>query len=342
VSEIIHALLAHPEPAVRWRLRTEVLEEPADSAPLRRLRAEIPGSPVVRQLLAGRAADGRLTGPSVYGKWQGAHWVLAALADLGYPPGDESLYPMRDQVLDTWLNPNFFHEFAVEKKDASYRGRGVPVMQGRYRRCGSQQGNALRFLTVLGLCPPGEPAGDRLAALVERLLYWQWPDGGWNCDRRPEAAMSSVAETLLPMRGLAAYAAATGDKDARAGAERAAEVLLERQVAYRRTTGELIKAEVGQLHWPLYWHYDVLGGLKGLAEVGALADPRCARALDLLAAKRLPDGGWPAEKRYYRTSPELALGNDNVDWGGTAKRRSNPWVTLDGLLVLKTAVTAPR
>jgi hypothetical protein len=335
VDAIVDVLLADPEPAVRWRARTEVLGEAADSASVRRLRAEIRNSPLVARLLAGRDADGRLSVRPVYGKWQGAHWALAALADIGYPPGDGSLRPMRDQILDTWLHPDYFREFEADRKSAAYRGHGVAVMRGRHRRCASQQGNALRYLTVLGLCTG--PAAGRLAALVERLLHWQWPDGGWNCDKRPEASMSSVAETLLPMRGLAAYAAATGDEAAGAAARRAAEVLLERHVVYRRSTGELIKAELAQLHWPLYWHYDVLGGLKGLAEVGVLADPRCARALELLAAKRLPDGGWPAERRYYRTSTEPALGNDNVDWGGTGKRRANPWVTLDALAVTRSA-----
>jgi hypothetical protein len=35
----------------------------------------------------------------VYAKWQGAHWVLSALVDLGYPAGDVALAPMRDRVV---------------------------------------------------------------------------------------------------------------------------------------------------------------------------------------------------------------------------------------------------
>src|SRR2546428_8465851 len=30
------------------------------------------------------------------------------------------------------------------------------------------------------------------------------------------------------------------------------------------------------LHYPLCWHYDVLGGLKGKARIGTIRDPRCA------------------------------------------------------------------
>jgi hypothetical protein len=106
--------------------------------------------------------------------WQGAHWALAALADLGYPPGDTALYPLREQVFGTWLDESYHLEFEATTKSSAYRRRGVPVMRGRYRRCASQQGNALRFLIALGL------ADSRCDALVERLLHWQWPDGGWN------------------------------------------------------------------------------------------------------------------------------------------------------------------
>ncbi len=93
-----------------------------------------------------------------------------------------------------------------------------------------------------------------------------------------------------------------------------------------------------KLHYPLYWHYDVLFGLKVMAETGHLADPRCASALDMLESKQLRGGsGWPAESRYYTVSRTLKLNADYVDWGGTSKSKMNPWVTTDALRVLKLA-----
>ena len=120
---------------------------------------------------------------------------MAALADLGYPPGDRTLMPIRDQLLDAWLAPEFYEEFECPSKAGDTRRHtGVPVMRGRYRRCASQQGNALYAIVTLGL------ADERTEALVERLLHWQWPDGGWNCDKDPNADTSSFMETLTPMR----------------------------------------------------------------------------------------------------------------------------------------------
>jgi hypothetical protein len=331
-SQIIDRLLKSDEPSVRWKVRADVLREPSDSAAMRQLREEVRRSPRVGALLKDRGPDGRsLVSKGVYAKWQGAHWVLAALADIGYPPGDEALRPMAGQLQDAWLTDDFYQEFEATSKASVYNRRGVPVMEGRYRRCASQQGNALRSLCALGL------TDDRTPKLVERLLYWQWPDGGWNCDKNATADTSAFAETLLPMRGLTAYANAHSSTEAHQAARRASEVLLSRRLLYRRTNGELIHKEFTRLHYPLYWHYDVLGGLRGLAELGALADDRCADALDLLESKRLSDGGWPAESRYYKTSDEISLGNDYVDWGGTSSRRLNEWTTVDALYVLREA-----
>jgi hypothetical protein len=205
-------------------------------------------------------------------------------------------------------------------------------MQGRYRRCASQQGNALYSVIRLGI------ADERAASLVERLLHWQWPDGGWNCDRDPSADTSSFMETMLPMLGLAAYGRAHKNAAATKAADKAAEVFLTRRLFKRASDGKVIHADFVALHYPLYWHYDCLGGLKAMTQIGRIRDPRCVDALELLEAKRLSDGGWPAEKRFYKVRPRTFETNaDYVDWGGTSAKRMNEWVTVDALAVLTAA-----
>jgi hypothetical protein len=309
---IVDELLRSPEPSVRWKVRTRVLGEADGSPAIRRLRGEIRRSPRVSALLARRDAAGRITTPrSVYAKWQGAHWVLATLAELGYPPGDRALRPLVEQVCDAWLTPPYFHD---------------RVVAGRHRRCGSIQGYALFAASRLELAPD---RADRLASLLTR---WQWPEGGWNCDASPTAASPSFMETLIPMRALVAYGHEPSAVD------RAAEVFLCRRVFRRRATGEVIRRDFVRLHYPLYWHYDYLAGLVGLAEAGRLADPRCADALDLLESERLPDGGWPAQSRYYRrVGRSVESSGSYVDWDGVSAKRANPWVTADALWVLTAA-----
>lgn len=322
-ERVVEQLLTSNEPSVVWKVRTGVLGERSDE--LADLRELIRGSDRARTLLA------HVPPGNVYSKWHGAHWVLAALADLGYPPSAPELVTIKNRVQDHWLAKAFFTEFEAKSKQAAYGKDGVPILEGRYRRCGSQQGNALRAIVRLDL------VDDITEKLVERLLHWQWPDGGWNCDRNPRADTSSFMETLLPMRGLAAYAALTGNSDAYAAARRAAEVFLERRMVFGRNDGLPIRDDFIRLHYPWYWHYDLLGGLVGMGELDLLDDERCGQALDLLEGKRLADGGWPAEARFYSVSLEPKSNSDSVDWGGITRKRMNPWVTVDALSVLKQA-----
>jgi hypothetical protein len=299
-------------------LRRDVLNEPASS--LGDLREQVRKSPRARALI-----EGVFPG-NVYAKWHGAHWVLADLADLDYPAQADELSGLRDRVADQWLSPGYYLEY--EARSMSDRRDGVPLIQGRYRRCGSQQGNALRAIVRLGL------ADERAGQLAERLLHWQWPDGGWNCDRNPSADTSSFMETLTPMRGLAAYATWAQDEKAAAAARAAAEVFLSRGLFRRRLDGSPMDPTFLKLHRPLYWHYDILGGLVAMAELNLLGDQRCEAALDLLESKRLGDGGWPSEAKFYSTSEKAPSNNSAVDWGGTSSKRMNPWVTVQALTVL--------
>ena len=310
-------------------MRAGVLGDDVQSRPMRALREEIRSSPRVRALLSRRDGKGRITARrGVYDKWQGAHWILARLADLGYPEGDSRLFPVRDQVLDCWLAPEFYEEFEASGPQDAYRKSGVPVMQGRHRRCASQQGYALYYLITLGL------ANERVHDLAERLLHWQWPDGGWNCDKNPDAAKSTFIHTIHCMRALALYGKRFRKPAATAAAKRASEIFLSRRLFKRRSDGAVMKAEFTKLHYPLYWHYDILFALRIMAEAGHLDDPRCRPALDLLEQKQLADGGWPAESRYYFVSNVIKMHADYVDWGGVSRKKMNPWVTADALSVL--------
>ncbi len=265
-----------------------------------------------RELLSERESEGRIPWHP-YDKWRGAHWVLSQLADIGYPAGDESLVPLREQVL-AWL-----------------LRRSPQTVNGRVRVCCSIEGNAGWYLLKLGL------ADERVDQVVERMLAWQWPDGGWNCDVRATGDTSSFMETLLPLRALALYAERRGATTVRSAVRRAAEVFLSRRLFRRRSDGSAIRPAFVQLHYPCYWHYDILFGLRVMAEAGFLRDERCSEALDLLESKRLPDGGWPIEAKYYQAGPRAKSAKSLVDWGGTSKRASNPWVTAHALAVLRAA-----
>ena len=330
LNQVYRTLTHSKEPSIRWKARVLIAGEDRASRGIQALGREIRRSPRVRALLVRRDSRGLLRGvANPYSKWQGAHWVLASLADLGYPARDRSLHAMRDEVLDWWLAPPYRREFDAATAAQSYGGNGVPRIRGRYRRCASQQGNALYSLERLGL------ADKRSEDLAERLLHWQWPDGGWNCDRNPSADSSSFWETRHAMLGLALYAERTKNSVARDAAVRAAEVFLSRELFLGRRSHRVINNEFVSLHYPLYYYYDIVAGLKAMAEIGLIRDPRCEKALDLLERKQLPGGGWGAEQRFYRVASRIKTRADYVDWGGTSKTKPNGWVTADALYVLK-------
>ncbi len=312
----IDVLLRSPEPSVRLKALILATGGKQDPAAVRQAQREVKNSERVRLLLSERQADGRIP-YHPYAKWYGAHWVLASLADIGYPPGDKSLVPLREQVYDWLLGP-------------SHR-KSIRTIAGRVRRCASQEGNALYAVLTLGL------ADGRAEELAHRLREWRWPDGGWNCDKRPAAVNSSFMESLIPLRALSLHARLTGNLHSKRAAARAADVFLKRRLFKRQSDGRTIDYNFVKLHYPCYWHYDVLFGLKVMAESGWVRDGRCREALALLKSKRLPDGGFPAEAKYYRLSSDNRAGRSLVDWGGTSKKRMNEFVTADALFVLKKA-----
>ena len=311
---IVSSLLNSHEPGVRYKVSLNVLRKAPESTEIRNLQKEVKSSPLVKSLLSERDSEGKIPFHP-YAKWYGAHWVLANLADIGYPPGDESLSPLREQVY-AWLFGK-----KHEKK--------IKAIEGRVRRCASQESNALYYLLSLDL------ADARTDELAERLAKWQWPDGGWNCDKNPKAINSSFMESLIPLRALALHARLTGSRRSLETAERAADIFLKRRLYKRKRDGTVISDDFTKLHYPCYWHYDILFGLKVMAEAGFLDDERCHDALDLLETKKLEEGGFPAEKKYYRVTEKSSAGRSLVDWGGTSKKRMNEFVTVDALFVLK-------
>jgi len=310
MSQLIDQL--NSEPALACKLTVNVLGQAPNSGEAQKAAEITRQSPLVTQLLAGSDMTGH-----AYRKWIGSHWTLSLLADLGCPPGDESLRPLMDETFDCWLGKA--HEKYIRQ------------IAGRTRRCASQEGNAVWSSLRLGL-PDG-----RTDELVSRLLRWQWPDGGWNCDKRPEADTSSFMETLIPLRALALFAQVSGDPKVRTAAERAAEIFLQRHMFKRQRDGSVMDEHFIRLHYPVYWHYDILSGLIGMAEAGTLGDPRCKDALDLLESKRLPDGGFPAEESFSHPSRPQLSGYSPVRWGGTGNKKMNPFVTADALYVLRMA-----
>lgn len=244
-----------------------------------------------------------------YAKWRGAFWRLLSLVDLGIEPGHAGALEAAEQTLG-WV--------ASPRRLAAIHKRRI---NGRIRRCASQDGLALRACLHVGL--RGDP---RLDTLAVSLVETQWRDGGWNCDVRPQVTHSSFNETWGPILGLAAYGA---DEAVAHGAG----FLLRHRVVFSHRTGEPAHPVLMKLHFPTYWHYDVLAGLRTLAASVGLDDPRSRDALALVESKRRPDGTWRTEGKWWKRPGSKGTNVEAVDWGDA----SNAILTEQANGVLQTA-----
>jgi hypothetical protein len=229
-----------------------------------------------------------------YGKWRGAFWRLAALVDLGATADEPGVLDAAEQALAWLSNPSRLKRI--------HRRR----LEGRVRRCASQDGLGLYLCLRLDL-----RGDERLDTLAESLRCTQWPDGGWNCDLRPEASHSSFNETWGPILGLTEYGFAEE-------AARGADFLLRHRVVFSERTGRPAHPRIIELHYPPYWHYDLLVGLRTLLRAGALGDPRTADAVDVLESKRRSDGTWRVEGRWWKRPGSKGSNVEAVDWSETA------------------------
>ena len=210
----IQFLLNSSDPSIRYFTLTDLLDATSHSREATAALKQILDGPRVKALLAGQHIGKQKSqdsfglhqggfGVHPYKKWDGAHWRLVSLVELGIPPHEPRAVAAADQVLQ-WLTGE------------AHRSK-IKAIDGRVRRCGSQEGNALAVCSRLGLADD-----PRVQYLAESLIKWQWPDGGWNCDKRPSANHSSFYESLAPMWGLIEYHRATGDEAAPQAARRTA------------------------------------------------------------------------------------------------------------------------
>ena len=301
-------LLASDELAIRGMARRDLLNE-ANPADLHR----VTDGPKVRALLSGQRPDGGF-GVHPYRKWTGAHWRLVSLVELEVPAGEPRTMAALDTVLDWLAAP------ATADRGAARIGmilsrrldggqcarRGLPAWQRRVMaarhswpsHCPRGSGR-----TVAGTATPGRAAGGR-----------------------PSTRATSRCGALRVRDG-------NRGRAARRAADRTAELFLSHRIFRRRGTGEPIHPSWTVLHYPPYWHYDVLQALHLLARMDRVRDERAADALDLLEKRRLPDGRWRAGA-YWWQPPGSPRAPEAVDWG---RGDPNEMLTLNALRVLRAA-----
>jgi hypothetical protein len=263
------------DPAIRWQVMRDLLDEPTETWERERRRSVKSGW--VAELLARQGPDGEWPA----GRWTASTWTLLLLVALGIPEGHPAGRAPIERLLDKFVPEGASVDSLLKRVDLCHLG------------------------FWLGLGAHFVDDDRRLPLLGEALMSAQFEDGGWNCHMRnyPDTVHSSFHTTFNVLENLR-IASARGivPKRSFAAAERRAiELVLEHRLYRSDRTGEVISERFTQLTYPWHWHYTLLRGLDYLRLTPAVADGRLADAVALLREKRRTNGRWPLQKRIPGT-----------------------------------------
>jgi hypothetical protein len=275
-ESVVDWLLAG-DPAIRWQVLRDLLDEPAES--WGRERARVVETGWVAELLGRQGSDGEWP----KGRWTASVWTLLLLVACGLPEGHPSGREPLERLLDRFMP-------AGEPVDGEFLLKRVDLCH-----LGFWLGLGSHFLAE----------DPRLPPLGEAVLSAQFDDGGWNCQMRnyPERRHSSFHTTfnVLENARIAAARGIVSERAFRAAEARAAEFMLSHRLYRSDRTGEVISERFTHLTYPWHWHYTVLRGLDYFRLTPAISDERLADPVDLVLEKRKPNGRWPLQKRIPGT-----------------------------------------
>jgi hypothetical protein len=302
--------LMEGDPAIRWQVMRDLTDEPDDAVAAERARVATEGWGA--RLLDEQGADGLWDGGTYrpgwadesrpfFDAWTATHFSLLSLVEYGLDPE----------------SPQARHAIALVRDNARWEYNGELYFQGEAEPC--INGGALAV---------GAYFGQAAAPIAATLLATQHADGGWNCWDEDPSTSSSFHSTICALEGLWAWEqTGAGSDQLRAARLRAEEYLLERRLLRRKTTGEFVDLRMTMMSSPVRWFYDVLRALEYFRLARPDRDARCAEAIDLLRAKRLPMGLFPLENAH--AGPTLF--RLEAEGEGFPSR----WVTLRALRVLR-------
>ena len=351
-------LLKNENPGVRYWTLTDILEKSkSDAEAVAALNGIESWDPIAEYLREQHPAGYWGDGEDVYWpKWRATVWALMLLAELGVPRTNPSIMRGAEyflRVMDgqdrSWPPPKY-----SEEDLRGWRLVWEPCVTG----------NMARTLAEFGF-----ESDPRVREMFEWLVKNQRDDGGWNCEtedsREGEAVHhSSFMSTIEPLWAFSSLERQKWPRGGREAVERGVEFLLMHRLFKSDKSGKVIRPEWTQLHFPLFYFYDILHGLRVVTALGFGGDGRTKDARDLLLSKRLPDGTWPMEATYLRslrrnfvkdekTGQWHSVKEEGIDLSNIYKStgkvvevpsiysslgevgKANPWVTLNALRALK-------
>ncbi len=347
-DEALSWLLDQENPSVRYWTLKDLLGKSEDDREVVASRNKIASYSPVAELLKEQHPEGYWGEPEdvYWPKWKATVWALILLAEMGFDGklpvvrrGCEYFLRVMDGQDRSWPPPD------SSENDAQGQW---PAWRSVWEPCVT--GNMARTLIMLGF---GEDR--RVREMLEWLVRYQLSDGGWNCESGPwgkNVFHSSFMSTIEPLWAFSALPSQKWPKGGREAVERGCEFMLMHRLYKSDKTGRVIHEWWTKLHFPLFYFYDILHGLRVLTSLGYGKDERTRDAVELLLSKRLPNGTWPLEDSFVNTPKRNLVKDPSTDQWSVVKGEKvtdasqiysslgaigqpNEWVTLNTLRVLK-------
>jgi len=313
-----------------------------DDEEILKLQHQIAGWSPVADLLAKQDRKGYWAHPEdcYWPKWSATVWSLILLAEMGISPKHASVVAGCEYFLKVAMAQDNSWPPKSMSEEESYRLLWEPCVTG----------NMARTLAVFGY-----GRDPRVRSMFEFLVRNQLPDGGWNCDIGEWGVKihhSSFMSTIEPLWAFSELDQSLWPKGAKEVVENAAEFMLVHRLYKSDRTGKTIEDEWTKLHFPLFYFYDILHGLRVLVDLGYGGDERVSDALHILKSKQLPDRTWPMESTYLNAlSRNYNKDPSTGSWREERRENSaeipdiyhrlgrvgepNPWITLNAIRILR-------
>lgn len=301
-SDEVIAWLLEGDPAIRWQVRRDLLDDDEPSVAAERALVATQGWGA--DLLARQDDDGRWAGRYYNPKWTSTTYTLLLLHWLGLPTG---------------------HPAALRGNRALWEGAHIIDGGLTFGDSTARYPEACITSMVVLLAASSGYADPRVEDAVAWLLGQQLRDDGWNCEAPVTGSRhGSFHTSISALDALQAYRAAGRRVPVDEAIARGQRFFLEHRLYRSHRTGEVVDAAMTRFPFPPQWRYDVLRGLEHFRAAGAARDDRLAEGVERVLRRRGPDGRWPSYRRY-----------PGRVWFELEEAGPSRWATLRALRVLR-------
>lgn len=295
--------LLEGDPAIRWQVMRDLMAEGEAAVNCERQRVAMEGWGA--RLLACQDASGRWSGELYNQKWLSTTYTLLLLRQMGLPVGQPQALAGCRELLEGGFRPGGAISYARNPHTVDIGVMGM----------------------VCSVLAYFDFADARTETVVDYLLGQQLPDGRWEPVADNPQIRYAFDTTLLVLEGLnqAEKRYPARAIELAAAQARGREFLLAHRLYKTMDPEQVMDAKMTLFSFPPRWHYDVLAALDYFQNCRAERDERFKDAVDLLIAKRNPDGTWNLQNRHAgKTYFEME-----------AVGKASRWNTLRALRVIK-------